>query len=70
MCKMIISQGVFFSFFSHFDFLGCWAGGVKRKKNRPSQEIKVTSVTHHTSGTVYHLILNLGTLKNDDISRQ
>ena len=49
----------FFSFFQNFDFLA--VRGVKRAKNSPKWEITITSVTHHISGTVHHLIIIFGT---------
>ena len=48
----------FSSFFQNFRFLGYLWG--KRTKNGPKWII-ITSVTHHISGTVHHLIIIFGT---------
>ena len=50
---------VFFSFFQNFDFSGCYGdkrGLLGGKRASPKWEITITSVTHHISGTVHHLI--------------
>ena len=46
-----------FSCFQNFDFLGCYGG--KRAKNSPKWEM-ITSVMHHISGMVHHLIIIFG----------
>ena len=49
ICEMMISSGFFF-IFSKFWFFS------------PKWEITITSVMHHISGTVHHLIIIFGTL--------
>ena len=49
---------VLFFIFSKFWFF--WLLGGKRAKNGPKWKI-ITSVTHHISGTLHHLILIFGT---------
>ena len=60
----MISPGVF-SFFQNFEFLGCYGG--KRAKNSQKWEI-ITSVTHHISRTIHHLMMNFVTHMQNDIS--
>ena len=57
MCKMIISPGVFFFYFSKI-FIN-WAVRVKRK-NAPQMMTK-NIVTLHISGTIHHIIVIFGT---------
>ena len=60
---------VFFSLFWNFHFSGCMEG--KKTKNSPKWKTAITSLTHHISGTVWHMIMIFGTLVwNDDISRR
>ena len=60
---------VFFSLFWNFHFSGCVEG--KKTKNSPKWKTAITSLTHHISGTVWHIIMIFGTLVwNDDISRR
>ena len=54
LCKMMISPGAFFIFLKIL-FFG-QAREVKGQKNSPKQKI-ITFVTHHISGTVYHIII-------------
>ena len=44
-----------FSFFWIFRFSGCWGG--KMAKNSPKWKVRITSVTHHISYTVKHMMM-------------
>ena len=68
----MISPGIFFIVlkFSFFGLSGGGRGGGVKGQKIAQWKITITSVTHHISGTVNHMIMIFGTLVlNDDISR-
>ena len=71
ICKMMISlmiDGAVFSFFLKLSFFRLLGG--KRTKNSSKGKVTITCVTHHTSETGKHVIMNFHTLVlNDDIPR-